>query len=132
MPDLFDKSGGFRRLHTFTMATIISMETLRYCRRFLTFDQRDRDAKFYDARGRQYDQMTQAARSGRQNIIEGLERPATSKDAEMKLTDVARASLSELRSDFELLILDRNRLPWFMHSEEAKATNTLSLDAPRF
>ena len=43
--------------------------------------------------------MTQAARSGRQNIIEGSERSATSKDTEMKLTDVARASLSELRVD---------------------------------
>ena len=52
--------------------------------------------------------MTQAARSGRQNIIEGSERSSTSKDTEMKLTDVARASLSELRGDYEIFILAAN------------------------
>jgi restriction system protein len=78
MPPLFDKSGGFRRLHTFTLATVIQLETLRFCRHFLTWDGRDSD-KFYDPKGRQYDQMSQAARSGRQNIIEGSERASTSK-----------------------------------------------------
>jgi len=88
--------------------------------------------KIYDPKGRQYDQMTQAARSGRQNIIEGSERAATSKDTEMKLTDVARASLSELRGDYEIMILDRNQLPWSVHSPEAKAVNAISLDTPSF
>ena len=76
--------------------------------------------------------MTQAARSGRQNIIEGSERAATSKDTEMKLTDVARASLSELRGDYEVMILERNQLPWSVHSPEAKAVNGVSLDQPSF
>ena len=40
MPELFDKHGGFRKLHTFTLATIVQLETLRFCRRFLTFDHR--------------------------------------------------------------------------------------------
>jgi restriction system protein len=110
MPELFDKHGGFRRLHSFTLATIVQLETLRFCRRFLTHDHREADDKFYDPKGRQYDQMTQAARSGRQNIIEGSERSSTSKDTEMKLTDVARASLSELRGDYEMFILDRGRV----------------------
>jgi restriction system protein len=81
MPELFDKHGGFRRLHSFTLATIIQIETLRFCRRFLTHDSRDAATKFYDPKGRQYDQMTQAARSGRQNIIEGSERSATARNA---------------------------------------------------
>ncbi len=132
MPPLFDKHGGFRRLHSFTLATIIQIETLRFCRRFLTFDHREADAKFYDPKGRQYDQMTQASRSGRQNIIEGSERSATSKDTEMKLTDVARASLSELRGDFEIVILDRNQIPWSVRSPDAKAVNAISLDPPPF
>jgi four helix bundle suffix protein len=76
--------------------------------------------------------MTQAARSGRQNIIEGSERSSTSKDTEMKLTDVARASLSELRGDYEIFILDRGQLPWSVHSPEAKAVNAISLDDPPF
>lgn len=132
MPELFDKRGGFRKLHTFTLATIIQLETLRFCRRFLTHDVREAPAKFYDPKGRQYDQMTQAARSGRQNIIEGSERSATSKDTEMKLTDAARASLSELRGDYEIWILDRGQLPWSVHSPEAKAVNAVSLDPAPF
>jgi len=129
---LFDKHGGFRRLHSFTLATIIHMETLRFCRRFLSYDRRESDRTFYDPKGRQYDQMTQAARSGRQNIIEGSERAATSKDTEIRLTDVARASLSELRGDYEMVILDRNQLPWSVHSPEAKAINAISLDQASF
>lgn len=132
MSRLFDKHGGFRRLHSFTLATIIQLETLRFCRRFLTFSHRETDDKYYDPKGRQYDQMTQAARSGRQNIIEGSERSGTSKDTEMKLTDVARASLSELRGDYEILIMDRGRLPWSVHDPEAKAVNAISLDEARF
>ncbi len=132
MPELFDKHGGFRRLHSFTLATIVQLDTLRFCRRFLTFDHRDSDTKIYDPKGRQYDQMTQAGRSGRQNIIEGSERSSTSKDTEMKLTDVARASLSELRGDYEIFILDRGELPWSVHSPEAKAINAISLDDPPF
>jgi len=132
MVELFDKHGGFRRLHSFTLATIIQMETLRFCRRFLAHEQREAGAKFYDPKGRQYDQMTQAARSGRQNIIEGSERAATSKDTEMKLTDVARASLSELRGDYEIVILDRSQVPWSVHGAEAKAVNAVSLDPAPF
>ncbi|MBM4148264.1 MAG: four helix bundle protein [Lentisphaerae bacterium] len=132
MPELFDKHGGFRRLHSFTLATIVQLDTLRFCRRFLTSDPREVGAKFYDPKGRQYDQMTQAARSGRQNIIEGSERSSTSKDTEMKLTDVARASLGELRGDYEIFILDRGHLPWSVHDPESKAVNAISLDEASF
>ena len=132
MPELFDKHGGFRRLHSFTLATIIQLETLRFCRRFLTRDPREAASKFLDPQGRQYDQMTQAARSGRQNIIEGSERAATSKDTEMRLTDVARASLGELRGDYEMVILAKGRLPWSVHSAEAKAVNAVVLDTAPF
>ena len=132
MAELFDKHGGFRRLHSFTLATIVQLETLRFCRRFLTQDHREAGGKFYDPKGRQYDQMTQAARSGRQNIIEGSERSSTSKDTEMKLTDVGRASLSELRGDYEIFILDRGELPWSCHAPDAKAVNAISLDPAPF
>lgn len=132
MAELFDKHGGFRRLHSFTLATIVQLDTLRFCRRFLTFDHREAGEKFYDPKGRQYDQMTQAARSGRQNIIEGSERSSTSKDTEMKLTDVARASLSELRGDYEIFILDRGQLPWSVHDPESQAVNAISLDDAPF
>jgi len=38
MSELFDKHGGFRKLHSFTLATIVQLETLSFCRRFLTHD----------------------------------------------------------------------------------------------
>jgi len=132
MGELFDKHGGFRRLHSFTLATIVQLDTLRFCRRFLTQDPRKAGGKFYDPKGRQYDQMTQAARSGRQNIIEGSERASTSKDTEMRLTDVGRASLSELCGDYEIFILDRGELPWSVHSSEARTINAISLDDAPF
>ena len=105
---LFDKSGGYRKLDSFSLATVIQLGTIRFCERFLN--------KGNDPCGRTYDQMTQAARSGRQNIIEGSERAATSKDTEMRLTDVARASLGELRGDYEIIILAKGQLPWSRRS----------------
>lgn len=63
--------------------------------------------------------MTQAARSGRVNIAEGSERASTSTETEMKLTDVARASLAELKNDYEFWLLSRRKLPWKVPSPEA-------------
>ncbi|MBX3735020.1 MAG: four helix bundle protein [Verrucomicrobiae bacterium] len=103
----------------------MQLETLRFCRRFLTHDHREPGGKFYDPKGRQCDQMTQPAGSGRQNIIEGSERSSTSKDTERKLTDAARTSLSELRGDYEVFLLDRGELPWSVHSPETRAVNAV-------
>lgn len=50
----------------------------------------------------------------------------------MKLTDVARASLSELRGDFEVFILDRGQFPWSIHQEQARAINSITIDTPKF
>ena len=52
MLELFDKHGGFRRLHSFTLATIVQLDTLRFCRCFLTQDPREAGRKFYDPKGR--------------------------------------------------------------------------------
>ena len=56
--------------------------------------------RFVEKRSRTHDQMIQAARSGKQNIIEGSMASATSKETEIKLTNVARASLEELLADY--------------------------------
>jgi four helix bundle suffix protein len=97
---------------------------MRFCKKFLTRD--------LDPTGRQYDQMTQAARSGKVNIVEGSARSATSKETEMKLTDVARASLNELVSDYEDWLLMRDKIPWHKDSEEAKAVFAVWLDRPNY
>jgi restriction system protein len=96
---LFHKYGGYRKLDSFTIASIIQLGTWRFCRTFLNSTN--------DPTGRQFDQMTQAARSGRVNIAEGSERASTSTKTEMKLADIARASLAELKNDYEFCLLTR-------------------------
>ena len=101
---LFDKRGGYRRLHSFTYATMIHLETINFCKRFVPWQE--------DQLGKTAGQMIGAARSGRQNIIEGSERAATSKETEIKLTDVARASLAELLGDLEIYLAEHKSIPW--------------------
>lgn len=81
--------GGYRNLITFKKAEIIFDGTVYFCNHFL---------KKYD---RTIDQMVQAARSGKQNIVEASMASATSKETEIKLTNVARSSLEELLVDYE-------------------------------
>ena len=80
--------GGYRNLLSYRRAEIVYDATVRFCRRFLA------------PRDRTVDQMIQAARSGKQNIIEGSVASATSKETEIKLTNVARSSLHELLADY--------------------------------
>ena len=87
--DLIPKHGGYRNLKGFQVAQVVYDLTVRFCDRYI------------DKRSRTHDQMVQAARSGVQNIAEGSMASATSKKTELKLTNVARASLEELRLDYE-------------------------------
>ena len=116
---LFDKCGGYRKLHTFTYATIIHLETIRFCKRFIPWQE--------DSLGKTSGQMIGAARSGRQNIIEGSERSATSKETEIKLTDVARASLAELLGDYEVFLAEKNSIPWGKNNEMRRSFESLRL-----
>ena len=120
----FDYSGGYRTLDSWVLASIAQLATQRFCKKFLTHD--------LDPTGRQYDQMTQAARSGKANLVEGSARSGTSKETEMKLTDVARASLAELQSDYETWLLSRNQPPWHRDTPEAKAVYAMRLDPPQY
>src|SRR3982751_2473094 len=81
--------GGYRKLKSFQVSQLIYDLTVRFC-----------DA-YIHKRSRTHDQMVQAARSGVQNIAEGSQASGTSKKMELKLTNVARASLEELRLDYE-------------------------------
>ena len=67
----------------------------------------------YLTRGdRTQDQMEQAARSGKQNIAEGRTDGLTSTEMELKLVNVARASLIELREDYEDYLISRGLTIW--------------------
>jgi four helix bundle suffix protein len=81
--------GGYRKLKSFQVAQLAYDVTVRFCDRYI------------EKRSRTRDQMVQAARSGTQNIAEGSQASGTSKKTELKLTNVARASLEELRLDYE-------------------------------
>lgn len=83
--------------------------------------------KFLDPRSRTVDQMVQAARSGRQNIAEGSRAAATSSQTELRLLNVARASLEELLLDFEDYLRHRRLPQWAPDSPEALAVR----DVPR-
>ena len=124
MADLFKGSGGYRWLDSFVMGTMIQLGTHRFCEKFLT--------RQIDPTGRQYDQMTQAARSGCMNNVEGSERGATSKETEMRLTDVARASLAELCGDYIFWLLRKGQRPWPKLSDEARAVYGVRLDKPEY
>ena len=80
--------GGYRDLLSYKKSLIVYDATVRFCERFVS------------KRDRTYDQMVQAARSGKQNIIEGSLASATSKKTEIRLTSVVRASLEELLEEW--------------------------------
>jgi four helix bundle protein len=94
------KHGGYKKLLSYQKAEIVYDATVFFC------------ARFIDKRSRTHDQMIQAARSGKQNIIEGSMASATSKESEIKLTNVARASLEELLADYRDFLRGRGVSEW--------------------
>jgi restriction system protein len=98
---------------SFQTATLIYDATYWFCE------------KFVDSRSRTADQMIQAARSGRQNIAEGSRAAASSSQTELRLTNVARASLEELLLDFEDYLRHRRLPKWAPDAPEALAVRSV-------
>jgi four helix bundle suffix protein len=99
--------GGYEKLLAYRKSEIIYDATVRFCDRFI------------DKRSRTHDQMVQAARSGNKNIAEGSQISGTSKESEIKLTNVARASLEELLGDYRDYLRQRGFSQWDKNSREA-------------
>lgn len=105
--------GNYRALLSYQKAEVVYDITFRFCQRFLS-------------RGdRTIDQMIQAARSGKQNIAEGCKAGATSSETEIKLTNVARASLEELLTDYQDFLWVRDLPLWDKDSKEARFVRAL-------
>jgi four helix bundle suffix protein len=105
--------GNYAELLSYQKAEIVYDLTYRFCLRFL-------------AKGdRTVDQMVQAARSGKQNIVEGSKASVTSKEMEIKLTNVARASLEELLIDYRDYLRVRDLKLWGKDSKEAQYVRKL-------
>ncbi len=99
--------GNYAELLSYQKAQVVYDLTFRFCERFLK-------------RGdRTIDQMVQAARSGKQNIVEGSKASVTSTETEIKLTNVARSSLEELLEDYKDFLRVHDLKLWTKDSKEA-------------
>ncbi len=107
-PGFIPAHGNYRKLLSYQKAEIIYDFTYRFCHRFL------------GKLDRTNDQMIQAARSGKQNIVEGSKASGTSKETEIKLFGVARASLEELLSDYCDFLRVRALSIWEKESRQAR------------
>ena len=111
--EFLPRKGGYRSLRCYQVAECIYDITYYFAHTFL-------------AKGdRTIDQMIQAARSGKQNIAEGSAAAATSKETEIKLTNVAKASLQELLIDFEDYLRVRSLEQWPKDSDKALKTRKI-------
>jgi four helix bundle suffix protein len=121
---LSSPNGGYRWLDVWALACVIQLGTQRFCLRHL-----DRSN---DPCGRLHDQMAMAARSVPANIAEGYARRSTSAETQLRLYDVARASLAELAGDFRNFLLLRRELAWSETDPEERAVFATPLDKPAF
>jgi four helix bundle suffix protein len=117
-PGFIPPHGHYQVLLSYQKAEVVYDLTFRFCERFLK-------------RGdRTIDQMVQAARSGKQNIVEGSKASGTSKEMEIKLTNVARASLEELLVDYQDFLRVRDLRIWPKDSKEAQYVRKLGRKTP--
>lgn len=110
---LFGGTGGYFWLDSWILANIVQLGTQRFCRRFLN--------RTNDPCGRQFDQMTQAASFRAAPTSQRAEAAATSRETEMRLTDVARSSLAELAGDYLNGLMQQEKVPWGKETPEARA-----------
>jgi four helix bundle suffix protein len=112
-PGFIPPHGNYKELLSYQKAEVIYDLTFRFCERFLKKGDRT------------IDQMVQAARSGKQNIVEGVAASGTSKQTELKLIGVARASLEELLNDYRDFLRVRDHKQWAKNSKEALFTRKI-------
>src|ERR1700751_309326 len=110
---LIPPHGNYRELLSYRKAEIVYDVTFKFCNRFLV------------KKDRTIDQMIQAARSGKQNILEGSKASRTSSEVEIKLTNTARASLEELLDDYHDFLRARKLALWRKDSREAQFVRNL-------
>lgn len=107
MSDSLFHAKPYEQLLSYQRSMVVYLGTVCFCRRFM------------NSKDRTVDQMIQAARSGKQNIIEGAMASAASKETEIKLTNVALASLEELKEDYRDYIVTHQSSIWQKDSREA-------------
>ena len=116
---LLPPRGDYQTLLSFQKAEIVYDITFRFAHKFLSRSDRT------------VDQMIQSARSGKKNILEGSKAALTSKETEIKLTNVARASLEELLDDYKDYLRARDLKIWDKDSKEAQYVRKLGRKTPQ-
>ena len=111
--------GDYQTLHSFHKAEVIYDITFRFAH------------KFFSKGDRTIDQMIQSARSGKKNLLEGSKAGRTSKETEIKLTNVSRASLEELLDDYYDFLRVRDLREWDKDSREALYVRRLGRKVPQ-
>ncbi|HEY3322970.1 MAG TPA: four helix bundle suffix domain-containing protein [Planctomycetota bacterium] len=111
--------GDYQTLLSFQKAEVVYDLTFRFAHKFLSKGDRT------------VDQMIQSARSGKKNILEGSKAALTSKETEIKLTNVARASLEELLDDYRDYLRARDLPLWDKDSREAQYVRKLGRKTPQ-
>jgi four helix bundle suffix protein len=106
--------GGYKTLLSYQKALVVFQATQYFCKHFI------------DKKSRTHDQMVQAARSGKQNILEGSQASGTSKETELKLTNVARASQEELLEDYRDFMRAHHIEEWTPAHRYAKRLSQLN------
>ena len=113
--------GGYRKTLAFGYVCLVYHATTLFCRRVCDYKS--------DPLGKTAGQMIGAARSARQNIVEGSSRAGTSKETELRLYDVAKGSLEELAGDYEAFLIDCGVAPWSESEPQFQELSALRLDA---
>jgi four helix bundle suffix protein len=116
---LLPPKGNYSALKSFQKAEVVYDVTFRFAHRFLERGDRTRD------------QMVQAARSGKKNVLEGSKAGKTSAEMEIKLTNVARASLEELLDDYADYLRLRDLRVWDKNDKEALFVRKLGRQEPQ-
>jgi len=122
MTQIIGAYGGYRKTFAFGYTCLVYHATCAFCRR--NYDRTN------DALGKTAGQMVGAARSARQNIVEGSARAGTSRETELRLYDVAKGSLEELAGDYEAFLIECGEAPW--RADDPRAAETLALRLDRF
>ena len=122
MTRIIGPSGGYRKTFSFGFACLVYHATTAFCRQHYE--------SHNDSLGKTTGQMVGAARSARQNLVEGSSRAGTSRETELRLIDVAKGSLEELAGDYESFLVDCGEAPW--SETDARAIEFKSLRLDRF
>ena len=113
MDTLIPKNGNYKQLLSYQKSQAIYDMTFYFCTNYIRRTDRT------------FDQMVQAARNGKQNIVDGCAASSTSSKSEIRLINVAKASLMELLEDYKDYLRVNGHRQWEMDSVEMSAMREL-------